>query len=196
MLRMTWPSLMCRGHEPSRSGQCTVNDSSSVWCPSGVRQTTENDQERPEWTIGEIPCPVWDSCRKASDLKTLVLPSHGRGHWPDPSGAHHRNPLQGLTIPGFCLHRHDVRTGWCPSKLRLGADRDPPWRPGRPLVEVSVDVENGPGALVSEPLGDVSGGLVLGDEHRYVGCGGGREECTDCRLVLRRLDSTVGGGTL
>ena len=37
------------------------------------------------------------------------------------------------------------------------------------LVEVSVDVENGSGALVSEPVGDVSGGLVLGDEHRDVG---------------------------
>jgi len=60
----------------------------SVRCPSGVRQTTQNDQERQELTIGEIPCPVWRFRRIASDLKTLDLPSHGRGHWFDPSSAH------------------------------------------------------------------------------------------------------------
>jgi hypothetical protein len=47
-----------------------VNNSSSAWCPSGVRQTTQNDQQRPEWTVGEISCLVRVSCRLASDLKT------------------------------------------------------------------------------------------------------------------------------
>jgi hypothetical protein len=35
------------------------------------------------------------------------------------------------------------------------------------IVDVSVDVEDSSCALVSKPVGDVSWGLVLSDEHRY-----------------------------
>ena len=66
----------------------TVNEPSSAWCPSGVRQTTENDQERLGWTIGEIPCPAWVSCRFAWCARWPDLPLQGRGRRFDPVSAH------------------------------------------------------------------------------------------------------------
>ena len=83
-----------------------------------------------------------------------------------------------LLGPGIAVQRHNVRPlrrlpgvrlpGF---RLRLGAEAIEALHGGfvDALVEVSVDVEDGSGALVSEPVGDVPGGLVLGDQHRHVG---------------------------
>ena len=89
-------AMLFRPHPGACSRHPSCAREASKWthgCPSVVRQTTQNDRGRPEWTRGEIPCPAWVSCGSARDLRTLVPPSHGIGYWFGPCSAHAQNPL-------------------------------------------------------------------------------------------------------
>jgi hypothetical protein len=65
------------------------------------------------------------------------------------------------------------RATLCPSGVRLnfGSESFETFHGGlvETFVEVSVDVENGAGALVTETVGDVAGRLSFGDEHGHMG---------------------------
>ena len=96
-------AMLFRPHPIVCSRHPSCAREASKWthgCPSVVRQTTQNDWERPEWTTGEIPCPVWGFCGSASDLRTLVLPSHGPDHRFDLVTPPKSNPSPG---PGFAI---------------------------------------------------------------------------------------------